>query len=176
MLPLLAALLLSCGRERDDLQERGGRGAPPPSISLLPDVDVPGTWIPVFPGEVREEETIYWQLCGGGTPPRMLERRRLLLPLEPAEVPRGVLIVRAVVARTGYVARVQLLKVLSLPSHLSWDEPVAEALRGFRFQPATHMGRPVPVYYNLTLLPESAFADPRPRRARAIPGEKALPD
>lgn len=159
---VLAVFLLSCGRRASDPPGRPGRGAPPPSIDLRPDVDDP--WIPVHPGAVEVDEPIYWQLCGTGAPPRLVARRPLLVPLEADAVPRGVLIVRAVVGRKGYVARAQLLRVLPLPSHLSWEGPVAEALRGFRFWPAFHGGEPVAVYYNLTLMPESAFDH------RAFPG------
>jgi TonB family protein len=60
---------------------------------------------------------------------------------------QGVVIVEAVVDREGRVGSVRVLK--SLPMGL--DEAAVEAVRQWRFRPATRSGEPVPVYYVLTV-------------------------
>lgn len=59
---------------------------------------------------------------------------------------------RAVVSRSGRVAKAQLLKGAPWPdSSPAPEEALVKALRGWRFEPAMLEGEPVAVYMNLTL-------------------------
>jgi len=60
---------------------------------------------------------------------------------------QGVVILEAIIDKEGYVQNVKVLK--SLPMGL--DQAAVEAVRTWRFRPATLNGRPVDVYYNLTV-------------------------
>jgi protein TonB len=60
---------------------------------------------------------------------------------------QGVVILQAVIDREGNVTEVTVLK--PLPFGLS--EAAVDAVRQWRFKPATLNGRPVTVYYNLTV-------------------------
>jgi protein TonB len=59
----------------------------------------------------------------------------------------GSVIVRAVIDEQGRVTDVQLVK--GLPMGL--DRSAMEAVRQWRFKPATLHGRPVKVYFDLTV-------------------------
>lgn len=59
----------------------------------------------------------------------------------------GVVIVEAVIDEQGNVKDIKVLK--GLPKGL--DEAAVEAVRSWRFTPATMDGTPVPVYYTLTV-------------------------
>jgi len=60
---------------------------------------------------------------------------------------QGTVILSSVVDRQGRVTRVKVLK--GLPMGLS--EAAVEAVQKWRFKPATLAGRPIEVYYNLTV-------------------------
>lgn len=60
---------------------------------------------------------------------------------------QGVVIVQAIVTKQGDVQEVKVLK--GLPMGL--DKAAADAVRKWRFKPATLNGKPVDVYYNLTV-------------------------
>lgn len=60
---------------------------------------------------------------------------------------QGVVILRAVIDAEGDVTEVELLK--GLPMGLA--EAALETARQWKFKPATMDGRPVPVYFNLTI-------------------------
>lgn len=57
----------------------------------------------------------------------------------------GVVIVQAIILADGTVGDVKVLKGLGK----GLSEAAVEAVREWRFEPAFHEGRPVPVYYNL---------------------------
>jgi periplasmic protein TonB len=59
----------------------------------------------------------------------------------------GVVIVQAIIDKDGNVTNVKVLK--GLPMGL--DQSAANAVKSWRFQPATLGGKPVAVYYNLTV-------------------------
>jgi protein TonB len=59
----------------------------------------------------------------------------------------GVVIVEAVIDKTGKVTGVVVLKTLPM----GLDQSAVEAVRRWRFEPATLNGRPVAVLYNLTV-------------------------
>ncbi|MEM7480631.1 MAG: TonB family protein [Acidobacteriota bacterium] len=60
---------------------------------------------------------------------------------------QGVVIVQATVSKEGVVQDVKVLK--GLPMGL--DKAAADAVKKWKFQPATLNGKPVDVYYNLTV-------------------------
>lgn len=85
---------------------------------------------------------------GDVTPPRALFKA----PPQYTEEARkertvGVVIVQAVIDETGAVAEVKALK--TLPHGLT--EAALDAIRQWRFEPAQLDGKPVAVYYNLTI-------------------------
>jgi TonB family protein len=60
---------------------------------------------------------------------------------------QGVVIVQAIIDKEGNVTNVKVLK--GLPMGL--DQSAAEAIKRWKFKPATLNGKPVAVYYNLTV-------------------------
>ena len=60
---------------------------------------------------------------------------------------QGVVIVQAIIDKTGSVTNVKVLK--GLPMGL--EQAAAEAVKKWTFKPATLNGKPVAVYYNLTI-------------------------
>jgi protein TonB len=60
---------------------------------------------------------------------------------------QGVVIVQAIINKQGNVTDVKVLK--GLPMGL--DQSAVEAIRKWKFEPATLNGKPVDVYYNLTV-------------------------
>ena len=60
---------------------------------------------------------------------------------------QGVVIVEAIIDKTGNVTNVKVLK--GLPMGL--DQAAADAVKRWRFEPATLNGKPVAVIYNLTV-------------------------
>jgi len=80
--------------------------------------------------------------------PRVVEKVMPSYPPEAREARlQGVVIVTAVIAEDGSVGEVEVLK--GLPMGLS--ESAVEAVKQWRFEPATLDGEPVAVYYNLTI-------------------------
>jgi TonB family protein len=75
-----------------------------------------------------------------GRPPVYTEEARL------ARV-TGVVILETVIDEQGNVTDVKVLKSL----HEGLDQAAMEAVRTWKFKPATLAGRPVPVYYTLTV-------------------------
>jgi periplasmic protein TonB len=60
---------------------------------------------------------------------------------------QGVVIVQAIINKQGNVTDVKVLK--GLPMGL--DQAAVDAIRKWKFEPATLNGKPVDVYYNLTV-------------------------
>ncbi|MEM7353799.1 MAG: energy transducer TonB [Acidobacteriota bacterium] len=88
------------------------------------------------------------EVSGDIEPPRRLETP---LPVYPntawAQGITGDVLVQAVIDETGAVADVKVLK--GLPHGLT--EAAVEAIRRWRFEPATRHGQPVAVYHNLSV-------------------------
>jgi protein TonB len=72
--------------------------------------------------------------------PRYTERARIARR-------QGVVIVQATIDRTGHVTDVRLIKSLGL----GLDESAMSAVEQWRFKPAVLAGRPVPVYFQLSV-------------------------
>ena len=60
---------------------------------------------------------------------------------------QGFVILQATIDRTGRVTGVQVMK----PLPFGLDDAAVQAVRQWRFTPATLQGRPVPVYFRLTV-------------------------
>lgn len=87
-------------------------------------------------------------LHGDLTPPRVVHKVQPGYTEEArAERLQGVVIVRAVIAEDGSVEEVEALKELPL----GLTESAVEAVKQWRFEPATLDGEPIAVYYNLTI-------------------------
>ncbi|HVG10009.1 MAG TPA: energy transducer TonB [Thermoanaerobaculia bacterium] len=85
-------------------------------------------------GDVMRPEKI-----SGSPPVYTAEARKALV--------QGTVILQAVIDEQGNVTDVQVLK--GLPAGL--DQAATEAVKTWKFNPATQHGRPVPVYYTLTV-------------------------
>ena len=91
---------------------------------------------------------VYPGVPPGGTEPIVVDRAIPRYP--PAARGNGIegtVVVRAVVRRNGRVGDVEILR--DLPYGLG--EAAASAVRRWRFRPATYEGRPIDVYYNVTV-------------------------
>lgn len=104
--------------------------APPPVVETRPADDEPI----VVGGLVKKPEILV------KTQPRYTELARR------ANI-EGVVILKAVIDERGYVTDLQVIK--DLPMGL--DKAAMDAVRTWRFRPATLHDRPVKVYYNLTV-------------------------
>jgi len=82
------------------------------------------------------------------TPPVVIDRVQPVYT-ETARRARvqGIVIVEAIISRTGQVENVRVLK--GLPMGL--DQAAVDAVKRWRFRPATQGGRPVNVYFILTV-------------------------
>lgn len=117
---------------------------PPPRLDLPP-VDADFITIPSAPppvesgpipvgGDVHRPEKLY------APPPQYTEAAR-------RTGTQGVVIVEAIIDKNGDVTNVRVLK--DLPMGLS--EKAVQAIKQWKFRPATLNGKPVDVYYNLTV-------------------------
>jgi TonB family protein len=59
----------------------------------------------------------------------------------------GVIILEGIITVDGKVERVRVLRPVSPEA----DEAAVEAVRQWRYRPATYQGRPVPVYLTVTV-------------------------
>ncbi len=86
--------------------------------------------------------------AAGITPPRAIEK---VAPKYPAEARKekveGVVILQAVISDRGVVEEVKVLK----SAHPALDQAAMEAVQAWRWEPAFLDGKPVSVYYNLTI-------------------------
>lgn len=118
---------------------------PPPDTSApepppLPPVDT----IPAVP----VDQGVYSAVPLGGTQPEEVDR---VLPRYPAMARRagvqGSVMVRGIVRRDGRIDDVEIIK--DLPYGLG--DTAREAVRQWRFRPATYRGDPIDVYYTVTV-------------------------
>jgi protein TonB len=87
-------------------------------------------------------------LGAGMTPPETIFRVQPRYSESARKAGRqGIVVLRATIDRTGAVTDVRLVK----PLGLGLDEAAINAVRQWRFTPATMQGRPVPVFFQLTV-------------------------
>lgn len=118
---------------------------PEPEVDM-PEVDDIIFGIPEAPPEPEPEGPIH--VGGDVTKPEKISAPQP----QYTEIARkarvqGVVIVQAIIDKTGNVTNVKVLK--GLPMGLS--EQAVEAIKKWKFEPATLNGKPVDVYYNLTV-------------------------
>jgi periplasmic protein TonB len=101
---------------------------------------------PIVEAQPQDDEPI---LVGGA-----VKKPEILVKTQPryTELARranieGAVVLKAVIDERGYVTDLEVLK--DLPMGL--DKAAVDAVRSWRFKPATLHGRPVKVYYNLTV-------------------------
>lgn len=96
----------------------------------------------------RPSGTIYASLPPGGVPPRPVRR---VQPQYPASARRagveGPVVVRGIVRKDGRFDDAEILRDLPL----GLGDAALQAVRQWRFQPATFRGRPIDLYYTVTV-------------------------
>ncbi len=99
--------------------------------------------------EERERgDSVYPAVPSGGTQPEVLTRTS---PRYPSAARRarvdGLVLIRGIVRRDGTLSNLEILK--DQPYGLG--EAAREAVERWRFRPATYQGRPIEVYYTVTV-------------------------
>lgn len=149
----LAYLSLSwvcCGPDPGNRSSPSARDAPVPRQAAASPQAL-GEWIVIEDEEFRElgEGPVYRQ---GPEPPRLLERRAVVLPVPPEQVPAAPILLQAVVTGEGRVTKFRVLRSPPLPLGTDVrDARIVEALQRVRFAPARLRGEPVPVYFSMSL-------------------------
>jgi TonB family protein len=94
------------------------------------------------------DDRVFSVVPPGGTQPEEVER---VVPRYPAEARRsrigGAVVIRGIVRRDGTIDDVQILK--DLPYGLG--DAALDAVRRWKFRPATYHGDPIDVYYTVTV-------------------------
>jgi len=118
---------------------------PEPEIDL-PDLDDIVFGIPDAPPVAEPEGPIH---VGGDVkaPVKLLEPKPQYTEIARKARIEGVVIVQAIIDKQGSVTNVKVLK--GLPMGLA--EEAVQAIKRWKFEPATLNGKPVDVYYNLTV-------------------------
>ncbi len=127
---------LPSGNAREEARRQGGPDRPPRTA-------VEGARPTVGS---RDDEPL--RVGGNVSRPELLERAEPIYT-EPARQARvqGAVIVEAIIDQQGRVTHVKVLKGLPL----GLDQAAVEAVQKWRFKPAELNGRPVKVYYSLTV-------------------------
>lgn len=135
LLALVLLLLCSCGSR--------GQAAPPPRIDYR---SIP--WVQLHPESLRgtREDRIFHQHATA-TRPVLITHRKPVFP--PSKARSGVWIVDAVIAPDGQIARFRLIKGPSRDE--ATVRALADALAGWKFEPAKVEGKPIAVFYALTV-------------------------
>lgn len=132
---LLLVLLCAC--------KAGRQAAPPPRIDYK---SIP--WVQLHPESLRgtREDRIFHQHCTA-TRPVLITRKKPVFP--PSKARAGVWIVDTVIAPDGRLARFRLLKGPSRDK--ATVRALGDALKEWRFEPAKVEGKPIAVFYVLTV-------------------------
>jgi protein TonB len=121
--------------------------APLPTASQAPAPEMPAPQPAQAPA--REDHAgVYAAVPAGGTQPEEIDR---VIPRYPPVARRagiqGPVVVRGIVRRDGTIDNVEVIK--DLPYGLG--DAAADAVRRWRFRPATVRGEPIDVYYTVTV-------------------------
>lgn len=115
---------------------------------FTPPIAEPEPAPPVEQPAPRPRGGVYPGVPPGGTDPVVIRRA---IPRYPASARgngvEGTAVVRAVVRRNGRVGSVEILR----DPGMGLGEAAADAVRRWRFRPATYQGEPIDVYYNVTI-------------------------
>ena len=112
----------------------------------LPPIDAPV----VVPStaELVDRRGVYSAVPPGGTQPEEIDR---VVPRYPPSARRsgvaGSVVIRGIVRRDGTIDDVEIIK--DLPGGLG--DAARDAVRQWRFRPATYQGEPIDVYYTVTV-------------------------
>lgn len=116
-----------------------------------PDIDIPQVddivfGIPEAPPVAEPEGPIY---VGGDVkaPEKLFSPQPQYTEIARKARVQGVVIVQAIIDKEGNVTNVKVLKGLSM----GLDDEAVKAIKKWQFKPATLNGKPVDVYYNLTV-------------------------
>lgn len=91
---------------------------------------------------------VFAAVPAGGTQPRVTEQRKPRYPTMARRAgTEGAVVIRAIIRRDGTVGEIEILQ--DLPYGLG--EAAREAVRGWRFEPATWRGEAIDVYYTVTV-------------------------
>lgn len=120
--------------------------APDPAATALNDDLFNGFLDALPPPPPPEEGPVY--VIGGIEPPEALDAPAPRYPELARKLGRdGLVVLQAVIDRQGRVQEVQVLR----GAPFGMTEAAVEAVRTWRFRPATRDGEPVAVYYQLTV-------------------------
>ena len=119
----------------------------PPPIAEAPPIPEQPPPI-VSSDDLVDREGVYTAVPPGGTQPEEIDR---IVPRYPSEARRagvsGPVVIRGIVRRDGKIDNVEIIK--DLPHGLG--EAARDAVRRWRFRPATFRGDPIDVYYTVTV-------------------------
>lgn len=152
-LPCVLLVLLACSPDRPEIAATST--APPQVPPLPPRIDYDAIpWISLHPESLRgtPEDRIFHQHPTA-------KRPELLTRKEPAfsatdRLRPGIWIVESVIGKDGRIARFRILK--GPTTNEETVRVLTDALREWRFQPATVEGEPIAVFYTLTVRVEPA--------------------
>lgn len=100
------------------------------------------------PGPGLQRGGVYAVVPAGGTSPQVRSQERPRYPLMARRAGvEGRVVLRGVVRRNGRIDEIQILR--DLPYGLG--DAALEAVRQWRFRPATYQGEPIEVYYTVTV-------------------------
>lgn len=148
-----AVEISSSGDERLEVAARDEREQPqtPDAAPQLPVEPAPAVPLPEDPAEeppAVASSSVYPAVPAGGTEPRVVSR---VMPAYPSAARRygveGRVVLRGIVRRNGRIDDVEIVK--DLPHGLG--DAARQAVRRWRFAPATYKGQQIDVYYTVTV-------------------------
>ena len=122
---------------------------PLPPTETVAEVPPEPEFPPQLPtGELVDRGGVYSAVPPGGTQPEEIDR---VVPHYPSAARRegvaGAVVIRGIVRRDGRIDDVEIIK--DLPYGLG--QAASDAVRRWRFRPATYRGEPIDVYYTVTV-------------------------
>lgn len=139
----------AASREREvPGEERGEFRIPERTFPEVPIPEMPPPVPAPPPAPSPVESRVYPAVPAGGTQPVAVHQVKPRYPIEARLAgTQGRVLIRAIIRRDGSVDNVQVLA--DLPNGLG--EASADAVRRWRFRPATYLGEPIDVYYTVTV-------------------------